>query len=157
LVIGCGNPLRGDDAAGLRAAEAVAAWAIPGVRALAVHQLVPELAEQLAAADLAIFVDACVPAPSASIDALVEAHQLVPASGASALGHTGDPRALLGLAVAIYGRCPSAWSIGIQAWSFAFGVGLSPAGERGLAAALRQIQDIVDRGGWECENPTPNS
>src|SRR5262245_1795360 len=63
VVIGYGNDLRGDDAVGLRAAQAVAAWDMPGVCGLAVHQLTPELAEILAGAALAIFVDARVPDP----------------------------------------------------------------------------------------------
>src|SRR5690242_2835552 len=64
VVIGYGNDIRGDDAAGPLAARAVAAWGAPGVRALAAHQLTPELAEALAAAELAIFVDAGVAPPA---------------------------------------------------------------------------------------------
>src|SRR5436305_5490516 len=58
VVIGYGNTLRGDDAAGPRAARAVASWDLPGVIAKAVPQLTPELAELVAAAHLAVFVDA---------------------------------------------------------------------------------------------------
>jgi Ni,Fe-hydrogenase maturation factor len=47
LVIGYGNELRGDDAIGQWVARAVAA-----------HQLTPELAEDLAHTDYAVFVDA---------------------------------------------------------------------------------------------------
>jgi Ni,Fe-hydrogenase maturation factor len=58
LVIGYGNDLRGDDAAGPRVAELIGARELPGVRAIASRQLTPDLAEQLARADLAVFVDA---------------------------------------------------------------------------------------------------
>jgi hydrogenase maturation protease len=45
LVLGYGNTLRRDDAVGPLAAEAVAGWGRPGVLALALPQLLPELAE----------------------------------------------------------------------------------------------------------------
>jgi Ni,Fe-hydrogenase maturation factor len=163
LVIGCGNDLRGDDALGPLAATAVAAWDMLGVQALAVHQLMPELAEALAEADLAIFVDARVPTLARKREQLsphlpawergmggegekiVSVQPIEPAAVDSALGHTGDPRALLALTKALYGRCPLAWSITVPARSFAFGAGLSPAAERGLAAALQQISDLIGK------------
>ena len=58
VVIGYGNELRGDDAIGPAVAEQVAAWGRPDIRAIATRQLLPELAEDLARASLAIFVDA---------------------------------------------------------------------------------------------------
>jgi hydrogenase maturation protease len=139
LVIGYGNDLRGDDAVGPLAAAAVAAWDAPGVWALAVHQLTPELAEALAVADLAIFVDACASPDREE----VETHLIAPAVTDTVLGHTGDPRGLLALTAALYGHCPAAWSITVPARSFAFGAGLSPVAERGLAAALERVRDLI--------------
>ncbi len=55
LVIGYGSDLRGDDAAGLLADRRLARL---GFHAIAVHQLTPELAEQVAAARQVIFLDA---------------------------------------------------------------------------------------------------
>jgi hydrogenase maturation protease len=153
VVIGYGNDLRGDDAVGPLAATAVAASDMPSVQALAVHQLVPELAEALALADMAIFVDARVPsppllhqdsAPGDEGEEIVSVHPIEPAAIDSAIGHTGDPRALLALTKALYGRCPVAWSIAVPASSFVFGAGLSPAAERGLTVALQQIRELID-------------
>jgi hydrogenase maturation protease len=141
-VIGYGNDLRGDDAVGPFAATVVAAWDMPGVQALAVHQLMPELAEALAVANLVIFVDACAPAPLAG-EEFVSVRPIEPAAVDSAIGHTGDPCALLALTKALYGRCPVAWSIIVPARNFAFGADLSPDAERGLAAALQQIRDLI--------------
>ncbi|MGF1587982.1 MAG: hydrogenase maturation protease [Pleurocapsa sp.] len=62
LVIGYGNTLRSDDGAGQSAANQIAAWGLPNVRSLAVHQLTPELAEDIANADTVIFVDAVISA-----------------------------------------------------------------------------------------------
>jgi hydrogenase maturation protease len=140
-VIGYGSDLRGDDAVGRRAAEAVAAWELPHVRALAVHQLTPELAAALAAVDLAIFVDACVATRAGEI----ETQSIGPAAVDATVGHSGDPRTLLALAEALYGRSPRAWSIGVPATSFAFGADLSPVAQRGLADALQQIYRLLTR------------
>ena len=62
LVIGYGNELRGDDAAGPRVAAAVEQWQIPDVRVLIRHQLTPELADPIASSGLVIFVDAALDA-----------------------------------------------------------------------------------------------
>jgi hydrogenase maturation protease len=139
LVIGYGNDLRGDDAVGPRVAAAVAEWDAPGVRALAVHQLTPELAETLAAADLAIFVDASASPEQEEVEIQLTA----PADRDTALGHTCAPRMLLALAESLYGSRPPAWSITVPAQSFALGAGLSPAAERGLAAALQRISELI--------------
>src|SRR5205823_6351255 len=58
VVIGYGNDLRGDDGVGQRVALSVACWRQPGVMALALHQLTPELTTWLVRATFAIFVDA---------------------------------------------------------------------------------------------------
>ena len=61
LVIGYGSPIRGDDAIGPLAADALAAGALPpGLRVLSRHVLTAELAEDLCAADRVIFLDASV-------------------------------------------------------------------------------------------------
>ena len=59
LIIGYGNPLRGDDGVGWEVASRLAVI-IPSEAAhiLTVHQLTPELAESVSEADLVIFIDA---------------------------------------------------------------------------------------------------
>ena len=139
VVIGYGNTLRGDDGAGPEVAAAVARLGLPGVRALAVPQLTPELAEVLAGARLAVFVDAWMGPKAAGVDVLSVQAVGRPAS----LGHTSDPGALLALAEAIYGARPPAWIIRIPASRFPFGAGLSPGAHRGIAAALREVVRLV--------------
>jgi hydrogenase maturation protease len=141
LVIGYGNTLRGDDAIGPCVAGAVATWQLPGVRALAVHQLTPELAEALATAGLAIFVDAC----PASEGEEVGLRSLEPADSPYLLGHVSDPRYLLGLARALYGWSPPAWWILVPGASFEFGDSLSVLATRGVEAAVRQIAHLVNK------------
>ena len=59
LIIGYGNPLRGDDGVGWEVASRLAAT-IPEEAAhiMTVHQLTPELAESVSEAELVIFIDA---------------------------------------------------------------------------------------------------
>ena len=57
LVIGYGNTLRGDDAAGVHAAGLIAKRH-PEIICVCLHQLVPELAEQIAECDIVFFIDA---------------------------------------------------------------------------------------------------
>ena len=140
LVIGYGNDLRGDDAAGPRAAAAVSGWKLPWVQVLVVHQLVPELADPLAAADCVIFLDAH---SAAAASALLVQH-LQPTAPSPGLGHTCDPRGLLALAQTVFGRAPEAWWITIPAADFSFGAPLSPLARRGIAQALDQIRLLVE-------------
>src|SRR5512136_1175751 len=65
LVVGYGNPLRGDDGAGWQAAERLEALLPPAqVNVLIRHQLTPELAEPSSRAELVILIDAsCVDPP----------------------------------------------------------------------------------------------
>src|SRR5690349_6241379 len=65
LIVGYGNPLRGDDAFGFLAAEKLRSEIVSAdVEVLALHQLVPELMEPVSRAELAIFIDASTPSPS---------------------------------------------------------------------------------------------
>lgn len=136
LVIGYGNELRGDDGVGPHVARRVARWGRPGVRGVAVHQLTPELAADLSAVQRAIFVDA--EATSSGAPRLSE----LDAGAGAGCGHASDPRWLLGLTRAVYGRAPRAWLLTVPVADLAFGEGLSAAARRGAAAALRLIRSL---------------
>jgi hydrogenase maturation protease len=139
LVIGYGNTLRGDDGVGPRVADAVAGWGLPDVEAIAVHQLTPELAEPLADARVAIFVDARLAGAGESF----RIRPIEAGGPAAGLGHTGDPRSLLALAQGAFGRHPRAWLITVPAADLAMGEGLSPAVERQRQAVLRHIAGMT--------------
>jgi hydrogenase maturation protease len=143
LVIGYGNSLRSDDAAGPRAAAAVGEWALPGVRAIAAPQLTPELAEPLAAARLVIFVDA----RRAAAGDPVRVQPIEPGAVGAPPGHAGSPHGLLALAQAVFGSRPRAWLVTVPATDLALGEGLSPAARSGLGAALRTIAGLLRGGG----------
>jgi hydrogenase maturation protease len=140
LVIGYGNDLRGDDAAGQRAATQVDAWGAPGVTVYTLHQLTPELAYPLAAADRAIFLDAH---PVSDADT-VRIRRISAAPLATRFLHTCDPHGLLRLTRTAFGRVPDAWWITMPAVDFAFGAALSPLAERGVVDALAAIRPLLE-------------
>jgi hydrogenase maturation protease len=136
VVIGYGNNLRSDDGIGQKVANALD---LPNVKSLAVHQLTPELVDILASANLAIFVDACLPSEHND----VQIQHLEPSSEKIITGHAGEPQSLLALTKAIYGHCPQAWWITVPGVSFQLGENLSPIAEKGVASALEKITQIL--------------
>jgi hydrogenase maturation protease len=110
--------------------------------------LLPELAEPLSRADLAIFVDAAVAFGDADRSsersdktALNTAGARPPASG---MAHTSSPDSLLAMAERLYGARPRTVMVSIPVERFAFGEALSPEAQLGLAAALRRIRALID-------------
>ncbi|MCX7671627.1 MAG: hydrogenase maturation protease [Anaerolineae bacterium] len=136
LVIGYGNPLRGDDGIGVRAAErlaeAVEADSDGEVEVVTRHQLALELAPLVAAAERLILLDACVGGEPGAVNEQV----LTPATtDVGALSHHLDPRGLLAAAQILYGRAPTAILLTVAGASFDYGETLSPP----VAAALPQL------------------
>ncbi|MFY9724373.1 MAG: hydrogenase maturation protease, partial [Bryobacteraceae bacterium] len=125
LIVGYGNCLRGDDAVGPRLATILGGIAVP--------QLVPELAERLAAEERVVFIDARADLAPGDV-------QIVPVDGESASTHWCSPGWLLRLALEVYGKAPEAVLIGIGAESFELGASLSAAAQQGLEKALAQIR-----------------
>jgi len=137
LVIGYGNPLRGDDAAGPLLAERVAAWQLPGVTVLAVQQLTPELAAELAECDRAVFLDARQGGGEIRLRALA------PADTRGGLEHASDPAQLLALARDVFGARPGAWLLTMPGVEFGFGTGLSEPTTRAVAAATGLLARLL--------------
>jgi hydrogenase maturation protease len=140
LVIGCGNTLRGDDAAGVRAAELIAVRR-PDIDCLFVHQLMPELAEQIAEYRAVIFLDADANATELS------AHLIAPSDGTEQpRTHFLSPESLLALCRLLYQRVPAtAYSIGIPATEFEFSEQLSSSTERAVGESIRMVEHIITR------------
>jgi hydrogenase maturation protease len=146
LLIGWGNSLRQDDGVGLAIAEQVQGWGRPGLKVLAIPQLTPELAPQLAAADRVLFVDAVLapacPSPGWRLEPLDTSTQAVRAAGAGPLSHHASPGALLQLSGCLYGRTPPAWQLLVRAHCCELGTELSAA----TAALLPEV--LVAVGLW---------
>ena len=137
LVIGYGNTLRSDDGTGPAVAESVRARDWPGVDSLACPQLTPELAEPLARARAAVFVDASLERSPG-----VVLQPLAPRESSRIFAHALDPATLLALSRDLYGRAPRAWSLTVPAASVEFGETLSPAARWGAARALRKLSQL---------------
>jgi hydrogenase maturation protease len=122
LIVGYGNPLRGDDAIGQTAAGMLADQTSPALEILCRHQLTPELAEKLAAVDVVVFIDAVAGAAPGS----VAVSQVIATAKSQAVhGHHASPEGLLSLCQEIYHRMPRAFLISVGAASFELGAELS--------------------------------
>lgn len=133
LVIGYGNPLRGDDGVGQDVALAVTRWQLAHVSTLCVHQLMPELAATLVRYDQAFFVDA-------TLDTNLSLQPIKPSHDTRIAGHSCDPRMLLVLAQMLYGYAPRAWWLTIPAAQFVLGAPLSSLAEHGIDQALELLR-----------------
>ena len=136
LVVGIGNTTRRDDGAGVLVAEAVAIR-IPDADVVAVHQLVPELAERMADADVAVFVDA-----SERVDE-VTVTEVVP-DATSFQTHVSSPGALLALAGALRLHRPDrVLLIEIPARELGFGESLSEVTRAAIPRAVEQVLEAI--------------
>lgn len=136
LIIGYGNTLFADDGIGPLIARQVADWCVPGVLALERHELVPELAADLAATEEAIFIDAALAGDHVEFTPLE-----VPAdAGAANLNHALTPPALLALSKAAFGRSPRSWLLTIPGTDFSLGGSLSEPARRRMSEALHLLR-----------------
>lgn len=144
LIIGWGNDLRGDDAAGREAARRIAGEDWPGVDVVELHQLTPECALRLADYGQVLFIDAqpAGVAPEVTVRAIA-APAALPARHSV---HRVTPEYLLALAAGLYGAHPRAWLVGIPAHDFDVGETLSAATRAGVCAALEACRQRVGPG-----------
>jgi hydrogenase maturation protease len=141
LVIGYGNPLRADDGAGRRAADALLdAWPADGVRVEAAHQLLVEMAASAAEAGFAVFIDAARDGAPGEVS--VRALAPDPRSDDS-LTHHLTPETLLSAARLWYGRAPEAVLVSVGGEDFGHGERLSPKVEAALPGLLDRVRGLV--------------
>ena len=138
LVVGYGNDLRSDDGAGRVVASRIEAMGLPGVLVRSQSQLTPELALDIARADVVVFVDANVDCKEMAV------HPVQPGErGTQSMSHHADPAALLLLAGDL-GRVPSrAHSVSIPATNLELGFDLSPVTAVAMEEAVEAIVGIV--------------
>ena len=145
LVIGYGNPLRGDDGVGPVIAEELARNMCaldPKVKVVACHQLNPEMAEAVADTRAVIFVDASVELKPGDVRiSTVQPDQFAPA----AFTHSMKPSALLATASELFGQAPRAQKVAIGAASFDIGMALTPEVRAAVSKATKLIQTEIHR------------
>jgi len=132
LVIGYGNPGRGDDGVGPALAERIAALGLPGVAVDCDYQLTVDHAAPIAGAGHVVFADAAVDLGAPFVFA--------PLSGEApqTLGsHTVTPQAAMRLAGDLFGHRPAAHVLAIGGRDFGeVAEGLSDPAKANLDAAV---------------------
>ncbi len=151
LVIGIGNPLRGDDGVGAvlveELAEELGGWSAPGVELRVVQQLTPELALVMVQAERVLFVDAwCgefgvqARPVEPKIDWLVGLGAERPGPGFGGLGgHAIEPALLAALAHELYGWQGKAALLRVPAHGFDHGAEFSAELRRVLPLARQRL------------------
>ena len=149
LLLGIGNPLRGDDGVGAVLLEELAGelgeWSTAGAELRAVHQLTPDLALVVAEASRVLFLDACVAARTTEpwierLDAWASGSgDGLPAPGPDS--HILEPATLLALALTLYGWRGEGDLLRVPAFAFPHGPGLSAP----LLEAMPEARRLVRR------------
>lgn len=137
LIIGYGNPLRGDDGLGVEVARCLKEIIRDeSVEVLSQHQLMPELADPVSRASLVVFVDACVgDTPGHWSCEEVKPTEQPP----QPVSHHFTPATLLAYAQMVFGACPRALAVSVVAGSFECGDRLSPA----VAAVVPEVVKFI--------------
>ncbi len=136
LILGYGNPLRGDDGLGWHAVERLRRiLAGDDIELRAVHQLTPEIAELLSRVERVVFVDAAAEGEPG----VVQRRRLAPSETAAAFTHQATPSALLAASQALYGRAPEAELFSIPVESTELGYQLAPKVDQALKDLVSAI------------------
>ena len=141
LIIGYGNPLRGDDGFGWHAAVRLQEIIHDaGIEILAVHQLTPELMDPVSRARRVIFIDAAVgeDAGKLTVSALETSGGPAPA-----FTHFATPAALLEGARSLYGAKPEALLITVVGLDFEIGEELSGPVRLALESLAGKIGELI--------------
>ena len=137
LIIGIGNPLRGDDGLGWVVAEQLSR----DCDIQTVYQLTPELAQWMAAVNLVVMIDASHQGEPGELH--IRPLPLPLSAQPSAVGaHYTTPEELAALTLAVYGRCPPVVIVSMTGANFSIGEQLSSIVARRIpliSVAVRQV------------------
>jgi hydrogenase maturation protease len=142
LIIGYGNSLRGDDNVGCHVAQMLNQHyhADPDVRVIGSHQLTPEMAEDIAASEFVLFLDAAAGGPPGKIRTAA----VNPTPGPASFAHHLDPALLLAASMELYGSAPPARLLTMVGGTFEFGERLSPLVAQHLPKFVEEAHAIVE-------------
>jgi hydrogenase maturation protease len=139
LVIGYGNPARGDDGIGPAVIGRLENLAIDGVTADSDYQLTVEDAADAAAHDVVIFVDASVDAKEP-----YEFDTVRPKRTESFSSHSVSPEQVLGLAEELFQVKPKGFMLAIRGYSFEmFDESLTEAAARNMDKAFGFLRSVI--------------
>lgn len=142
LVIPIGNPWRGDDGAARAVGELLASQ--PGITVRPVLQLSPELAPELAAETLVVFVDADRRARHSRLEPLDEVPGALRGSP-STVGHEVSIEEVVTLARRLFDFSGAVWVCRVPAHRFRLQVGLSAATAREIEPAATAVRGLLAR------------
>lgn len=152
VVLGCGNPGRGDDGLGPALMERVEGWIRrhpdASVAAVEDFQFQVEHTLDLQGRDLILFLDAAGTGPDP-----FALRSLAPALDPGYSSHALSPSALLHAFLALdFGPPPPAFALGVRGHDFALGRELSPQARANLEAAWALVERLLavpSRSRWE--------
>jgi hydrogenase maturation protease len=115
---------------------------MPDVRVICVHQLTPEVIDEMNNAARVIFLDASVlPA-----DAAFDVSAVKPRQSRRQFGHFESAQSLLALLAELEGRVPEALLLSIRAASFEHGESLTETARKNLDEAMAWLRSyLVDQ------------
>jgi hydrogenase maturation protease len=142
LMLAYGNPLRGDDGLAWRTADLLERKLSP-VRILRLHQLTPEIAEDLSRCHAVIFIDAAATGSPGEIR--VEELALGEKRPAEDLMcfHQFTPSTLMTMASRLYGARPRAFVATLSGQNFDHSESLSRAVEASIPEFVARIEALV--------------
>jgi len=140
LVLGYGNPGRGDDGLGPAVAVAIDQLGVRNVTAYDNYQLNIEDAMEVAEHDVVWFVDAAKTGPSP-----YAVSALSPVGTVEFTSHIMRPQTVLAIAQQCYGKAPPAFLLGIRGYEFEFVEQLTPGATDNLGAALIMLMRSLRR------------
>lgn len=149
LIIAYGNSLRNDDGAGIILGEMLAGVCRQrniSVDCLTVHQLMPELALDIAAEPIrgVVFTDTRV--VESERDSLkVETRPLNLRDAAVTVGHHLTPETLLAYADILYGSRPPAWVLTVPGVDFGHGEQFSPLTQTALDTTQAVFKALLEQ------------
>jgi hydrogenase maturation protease len=141
VVIGFGNTLRGDDAAGRLVVEELSKRNLENVELVSVTQLVPELAALVARANAAIFVDTSLESRTAPVEPQIVSED--PEIGETS--HHMGPRDVMALTQTCFHATPLAWLVTIPGVDFESTGKVSAKARAGAASAVDAVLNLIAR------------
>ena len=140
LIVGYGNPLRGDDGLAWWVIEELSREGLPDdVEVIVQHQLTPELALSVSRAARVLFIDASRGGrPGEITSESVKAQPLK-----STFSHEFSPATILSLAEKLYGKRPEASLISVCGENFDHSETLSPKIKASLPRLMELIRELI--------------
>lgn len=138
VVIGVGNPSRGDDALGPRLLERIAD-AYPALATVCDFQLQVEHALDLRGADLAFFIDAAM-----NLDVPYRLSELEARGTVPVFSHALSPQAVLAVYASVEGSAPPpSFMLAVRGQDFELGSSLSAVGSAALESAWLLVGELL--------------